>query len=93
MVFCSLMDGNGKVGEEGMTNQQAMKLLEEQKNGFLDEFIDYSGIVEAYNMGIRALETTTRKIEFDSIHCAACGRRLKYDAKFCDQCGRKIEAK
>ena len=75
-----------------MTNQQAMKLLEEHKNGFLDEFIDYSGIVEAYNMGIRALETTTRKIEFDSIHCSACGRRLKYDAKFCDQCGRKIEA-
>ena len=76
-----------------MTNQQAMKLLEEQKNGFLDEFVDYSGIAEAYNMGIRALETATRKIEFDSIHCSACNRRLRYDAKYCDWCGRKIEAK
>lgn len=44
-----------------MTNNDAIRILTEQKNKFLDEWIDYGGVAEAYNMAINALKNTKIK--------------------------------
>lgn len=39
-----------------MTYQQAIKMLEKQKNKFIDDcWVDLDGVIEAYNMAIDAL--------------------------------------
>ncbi len=39
-----------------VTYQQAIKMLEEQKNKFIDScVVDFNGVIEAYNMAIDAL--------------------------------------
>lgn len=39
-----------------MTREEAIAKMEQQKNAFLDEYVDYGGVTEAYNMAISALE-------------------------------------
>ena len=39
-----------------MTRQKAIKKLQERKVEYLDEWVDFSGIAEAYDMAIEALE-------------------------------------
>lgn len=39
-----------------MTREEAIKILGEQKNSFLDEWVDYGRVAEAYDMAIRSLE-------------------------------------
>ena len=39
-----------------MTNKEAIKILKEQQAEFNDEYIDYGGVNEAYNLAIEALE-------------------------------------
>lgn len=39
-----------------MTREEAIKKLELQKNEYLDKYIDFAGIAEAYDMAIKALE-------------------------------------
>lgn len=38
-----------------ITYQQAIKILEEQKNKSMDGWVDFDGVIEAYNMAIDAL--------------------------------------
>lgn len=48
-----------------MTNEEAIKKLQRHKAEYLDEWVDFSGIVEALDMAIRTLknEQTDRKFE------------------------------
>ena len=39
-----------------MTKTQAIKILTQQKNEFLDTYIDYAGVVKAYDMAIELLK-------------------------------------
>lgn len=39
-----------------MTKTQAIKILTQQKNEFLDTYIDYAGVAEAYDMAIELLK-------------------------------------
>ena len=39
-----------------MTSQEAIRILDEQRNKFMDEYVDYGGVNEAYNMAIQALK-------------------------------------
>ena len=38
-----------------MTREEAIKILTEQKNRFLDEYVDYGRVAEAYDMAFAAL--------------------------------------
>ena len=49
-----------------MTNQEAILILNEQRNKFMDEWVDFGGVNEAYNMAIQALE------EKDCVRCINC---------------------
>ena len=39
-----------------MTNEEAIRKIESQKLWFLEEYVDYSGVSEAYDMAIQALK-------------------------------------
>ena len=39
-----------------MTREEAIKKLQKQKAEYLDEWVDYSGVAEAYDMAIEALQ-------------------------------------
>lgn len=43
-----------------MTSQEAIRILEEQRNKFMDEWVDFGGVNEAYNMAISLLEKVVR---------------------------------
>lgn len=43
-----------------MTNQEAVRILNEQRNKFMDEWVDFGGVNEAYNMAISLLEKVVR---------------------------------
>ena len=62
------------VGEVGMTNQDAARILDEQRNKFMDEWIDYGGVNEAYNMAISLLEKVVR--------CEDCNYNNQCSIKF-----------
>ena len=46
-----------------MTNKEAIKILYNQRNKFMDEWVDFGGVNEAYNMAIQALEEKDAMIE------------------------------
>lgn len=43
-------------GGESMTNEQAIEILKKLQIEFNENYIDYSGVNEAYNLAIKALE-------------------------------------
>ena len=53
-----------------MINQEAIRILEEQRNKFMDEWVDFGGVNEAYNMAIDLL-----KDHDETELCDRCGRR------------------
>ena len=44
-----------------MTITEAKSIMIRQRSAFLDEYIDYGRVEEAYNMAIKALEESERK--------------------------------
>ena len=44
-----------------MTNQEAIRILNEQRNKFMDEWVDFEGANEAYNMAINLLKEQEQK--------------------------------
>ena len=77
-----------------MTNEEATNILEHEKREFLDHFIDYGGVVEAYDMGIDALKRqipVKSKIGYDRLLCGYCEKTIHYNALWCPWCGRKIK--
>lgn len=39
-----------------MTNEEAIRILEEQRNRFMDEYVDFGGVNESYNKAIDLLK-------------------------------------
>ena len=59
-----------------MTNQEAIRILNEQRNKFMDEWVDFGGVNEAYNMAIQALE------EKDCVRCINCRNNHQCSIQF-----------
>ena len=59
-----------------MTNKEAIKILDNQRNKFMDEWVDYGGVNEAYNMAIQALE------EKDAMRCLNCKQNHQCSIQF-----------
>ena len=76
-----------------MTNDQAINILTHELNEFLDEFVDYGGVGEAYSMGINALkreEYVKPSIDGETAMCGKCGRNIPLYASWCPWCGVKV---
>lgn len=58
-----------------MTREEAIKKLQKQKAEYLEEWVDYSGIAEAFDMAIEALSREQKK--YDAICKELC--ELKND--------------
>jgi len=67
-----------------MTNEEAKRKIENQKLQFLEECIDYSGISEAYDMAIQALE---KQIPQKAITNEVFALAVDYD---CPRCRARI---
>jgi len=57
-----------------MTNQEAIRILNEQRNKFMDEWVDFGGVNEAYNMAISLLEKV--------VHCKDCKNNNQCSIQF-----------
>lgn len=62
-----------------MTREEAIRKLQKQKAEYLEEWVDFSGVAEAYDMAIKALEQPI-------IRCKDCKHRylngLTWDCPF-----------
>lgn len=92
-----------------MTKQEAIRILNEQRNKFMDEFIDYGGVNEAYNMAISLLKeqepksghwTVLKNCSNAGVYCSECQTKVfdhypmpKKLSRFCPHCGAKMEEK
>lgn len=83
-----------------MTREIAITIMERQKNVFLEEYVDFGTVAEAYDMAIEALaqeRKTGKWIEDDdeiiSGHCSVCGwSAILYETDvvgmpYCPNCG------
>ena len=52
---------HGKVGR--MTREEAIRKLQKQKAEYLEEWVDFSGVAEAYDMAIEALSAKAAQSE------------------------------
>ena len=62
-----------------MTREEAIRKLQKQKAEYLEEWVDFSGVAEAYDMAIEALSAEAAQPEI--IHCKDC----KHGELFSDQ--------
>lgn len=44
-----------------MTREEAIKKLQKQKDRYLEEWVDYGGVAEAFDMAIKALEELPKR--------------------------------
>lgn len=71
-----------------MTRKEAIEKLQEQKARYLEEWVDYSGVSEAYDMAIEALQAEPKhgKWQVDEAECI-------YGKKYiitCSECGESV---
>ena len=72
-----------------MTREEAIKKLQKQKAEYLDEWVDFSGVAEAYDMAIEALTNQQKWIDeelqnyviehADLVTCKDCRFKELYD--------------
>lgn len=92
-------------GEVGMTTQEAVRILNEQRNIFMSGWVDFGAVNDAYNMAIALLkEQEPVPPDVDSeetCSCGNCGTTVGYYpvgcktpeklCKFCPECGRAVK--
>lgn len=85
-------------GEVGMTNEEAIRILNEQRNKFMDEYVDFGGVNEAYNKAIDLLKEQESVKPVQHLvyttrgwFCGACDGRLNMLGKYCSFCGRPVK--
>lgn len=59
-----------------MTNKEAARILEQQKNKFLDELVDFGGVTEAYNKAIDLLNKQ------EPVYCKDCEMNKQCSIQF-----------
>ena len=82
-----------------MTNQEAIRILNEQRNKFMDEWVDFCGVNESYNMAIQALkeqeavEPIPPNDESDLWRCGNCNHQLFRctHQRYCEMCGHEVK--
>ena len=86
-----------------MTSQEAIRLLDEQRNKHIDTFVHYGKINEAYDIAIELLKKQEAKQIlysdeeewWDTVYvCPDCNARwMSYynETHFCPNCGRAVE--
>lgn len=78
-----------------MTNQEAIRILNKQRNEFMDKWVDFDGVNEAYNIAIQALEEQEAvKPRVSSIEqrCGNCNKVIEMDGWIaCPWCGKRID--
>ena len=83
-----------------MTNEEAARILEQQKNKFLDEWVDFGGVTEVYKKAIALLniQEATEWIQISPAkiyECKQCGQQIMTNDissyKYCHGCGRKVK--
>ena len=57
-----------------MTREEAIKKLQKQKAEYLEEWVDYSGVAEAYDMAIEALSAEAVEV----VRCEDCKHHEKF---------------
>lgn len=65
-----------------MTNKEAIRILNEQRNEFMDEWVDYGGVNEAYNIAIQALkeqEAVEPINSYGTLRCGNCENIVGYN--------------
>ena len=73
--------------------KEAAQILEQQKNKFLDEWVDYGGVAKAYDLAIDALNKQDG-IEPVGVYdngdwdCGNCGYENPHGNIYCGNCGR-----
>lgn len=80
-----------------MTNQEAIRILDEQRNKFMDEWVDFGGVNEAYNIAIQALKEQEaveptliregRNKNYNDYVCPRCDNEVVYEQNYCSECG------
>lgn len=65
-----------------MTREEAIRKLQKQKAEYLEEWVDFSGVAEAYDMAIEALEQPIIRCK-DCKHWTTMVERPKHGT--CDQ--------
>ena len=83
-----------------MKNQEAALILNEQRNKFMDEWVDFGGVNEAYNMAIALLKEREPKtpIVKENVYgmkfyyCPTCNKAFYQNTNFnfCDKCGQEV---
>lgn len=53
-----------------MTREEAIRKLQKQKAEYIEEWVDFSGVAEAYDMAIEALSAEAAQPEI--IYCREC---------------------
>ena len=84
-----------------MTNKEAAQILEREKNRFLDEYVDYAGVSEAYKMAINLLNkhgepqmvVDISDVTRNGIHakCPNCNRVVGFAQRYCHNCTQPLE--
>ena len=69
-----------------MKREEAIKKLQKQKAEYLEEWVDYSGVAEAYDMAIEALQDRPTGVWIDKggyNECSECGE-VAQKVELCD---------
>ena len=84
-----------------MTNKEAAQILKREKNRFLDEYVDYAGVTEAYNMAINQLNKQGEPrmvIDISDVRkscirakCPNCNRVVCFAQRYCHNCTQPLE--
>ena len=78
-----------------MTNQEAIRILNEQRNKFMDEWVDFGGVNEAYNMAVNLLkeqEAVKPRVSCVEQRCGNCNKIIEMDGWIaCPWCGKPIK--
>ena len=84
-----------------LSREMAIGILTEQKHRFLDEWVDYGNVANAYDMAIDCLKAEAKPVkpraekallDYHSWHyvCGACDGQIDIQDKFCRHCGKPI---
>lgn len=85
-----------------MSREMAIDILTEQKNRFLDEWVDFGNVVDAYDLALECMKAVAKpvkaRIEISVSDnrgwhyvCWKCFGQIDIQDCFCRHCGRPID--